>query len=197
METKDTKRVFIAIHLDQEIIKYLHSVQEEIISCIERNREIKIKFVEMNNLHISLKFLDELKPLEIEKTMAILQKNTVKYQPFEIHLLKSIGIFPNDRKPRVLWIGINEGSQMIQTIYDAIEKDIVKEIFHRKDNHFAAHITLGRVRCFKNPDKIIECRNQVSYKNISQVVNSIELMESKLTSQGPIYRVIKRFPLAH
>ncbi len=146
-------------------------------------------------MHISLKFLGDLSILEIEKTLLNLQKISSQHQSFKIDLSKNIGLFPGPGRPRVIWIGIEKGYSEVEKIYHDIERSLMKEGFYRKDKDFAAHITLGRIKYLKNSDKFIDDINNIQFKNISQRIRSIELMESNLTPQGPIYTIIKTFPL--
>ncbi len=189
----DTKRVFIAINLDWKIKKYLTNIQEYIRKY--EDARLKMKSVKSKNLHISLKFLGDLNSLEIEKTLLALQKISFQYQPFEIDLLKRIGVFPSPTRPRVIWIGIEKGGSEVEKIYHAIEQELREEPFYRYNKKFTTHITLGRVKYLKYPNKLIEAMKNIKFENISQTIHSIELMESHLTPQGPIYTVISHFPL--
>lgn len=188
----DTKRVFIAINLDKEIKNYLSNIQEDIINY--NNAQLKMKTVERRNLHISIKFLGDLNRLEIEKISLALQKLSSKYQPFRINLSKRIGIFPSTKKPRVIWIGVEKGNSEVEKIYHDIERELQGESFYDNDKKFTTHITLGRVKYIKYPNNLIEFMKEIGFKDISQMVNSVELMESNLTTKGPIYGVISQYP---
>lgn len=187
----DTKRVFIAINLNKEIKKYLSNIQEDIINY--NSSQLKMKTVERRNLHISIKFLGDLNRLEIEKISRALQKLSSKYKPFRINLSKRVGIFPNTKKPRVIWIGVEKGNSEVEKIYHDIERELQSELFYHNDKKFTTHITLGRVKYIKYPNNLIEFMKKIDFKDISQMVNSVELMESNLTTKGPIYGVISEF----
>ena len=189
----DTKRVFIAINLDKEIKSYLSNIQEELLN--NNRAKLKMKTVERGNLHISIKFLGDLNRLEIEKISLALQKLSSKYQPFRINLSKRIGIFPGTKKPRVIWIGIEKGnSSEVEKIYHDIERELQEEAFYHNDKKFTTHITLGRIKYVKYPNNLIDFMQKIIFKDISQMVHSVELMESNLTTKGPIYGVISKFP---
>ncbi len=184
--------MFIAINLDKEIKNYLSNIQEDIINY--NNAQLKMKTVERRNLHISIKFLGDLNRLEIEKISLALQKLSSKYQPFRINLSKRIGIFPSTKKPRVIWIGVEKGNSEVEKIYHDIERELQGESFYDNDKKFTTHITLGRVKYIKYPNNLIEFMKEIGFKDISQMVNSVELMESNLTTKGPIYGVISQYP---
>ena len=184
--------MFIAINLDKEIKSYLSNIQEELLN--NNRAKLKMKTVERGNLHISIKFLGDLNRLEIEKISLALQKLSSKYQPFRINLSKKIGIFPGPKKPRVIWIGIEKGNSEVEKLYHDIERELQEESFYHNDKKFTTHITLGRVKYIKYPNNLIEFMKKIDFKDISQMVNSVELMESNLTTKGPIYGVISKFP---
>jgi len=190
----NTKRVFIAINLDTEIKEYIAKVQEG-IEQLRGSLHGKMKLVEKENLHISLKFLGNLDSMAIEKTKAVLQKVSQQYQPFFIELSENIGMFPNFKRPRVIWIGVGKGSNKIAEIYQALENELKTESFYQTENNFSVHITLARIKYIKNSQKMVDYLKTIEIDNLSQKVQSIDLMESCLTNEGPIYHVLKHFPL--
>ena len=116
---------------------------------------MKVKFVEKENLHISLKFLGDLNCKEIEKTSAILQNVSTEYQHFRAELSKNIGVFPNISRPRVIWIGIEKGNDIISNIYQSIEKELKSEPFYEKENQFK--ILPGKDKIHRTSTPIGEC----------------------------------------
>ncbi len=157
---------------------------------------MKIKLVERENLHISLKFLGDLNSGEIGKIINVLPKIVHNYDQFTIDLAKKIGFFPNLIRPRVVWIGIAKGNDIIVKIYKSIENELKSESFYQKDNQFTSHITLARIKYLRNPKKFNEYVENIQISSLSQKIKTIDLMESKLTREGPIYNIIGSFPLA-
>lgn len=191
--TSLTKRVFVAIRLDNDFRNYLYNIQLKIIN--HKDNILKIKMVERNNLHISIKFFGDLNQLEIEKTELALQGISSKLKPFNITLSKEIGAFPNFRKPRVLWIGLKNGETELIEIYNLIKSRLSEETFYHSEKKYTAHITLGRIKYIKHPSILTQTLNNISLEGILQEVNSIELIESTLNSDGPVYNIINKFPL--
>ncbi len=156
---------------------------------------MKIKLVEKNNLHISLKFLGDLDCKEIKKTSTILKNVSTKYQHFTIELSKNIGVFPDIVRPRIVWIGIEKGNDIILKMYQSIEKGLKEEPFYEKNNQFKAHITLARIKYIEHQHKLSECIKNIKINPLTEPVKTIELMESQLLKEGPVYTIIKSFPL--
>jgi 2'-5' RNA ligase len=187
-------RTFIAINLDSEITEYIFKIQGD-IAQLRNSYNMKVKFVEKDNLHISLKFLGDLNSIEIEKIKITLQNISNKYRQFTIGLSENVGIFPNCIRPRVLWIGIAKGNDTLLKIFQSIEKELRLESYYQKENQFTAHITLARIKYIKYPKILNDYIRNIQINSISQRIKAIDLMESQLTKDGPIYKIISSFTL--
>ena len=183
-------RSFIAVNLNPEIREYLTSLQVSL-----NVPETKIKWVEKNNLHLTMKFLGDISSEQTELLKLILKEITSRYSPFIIKLSSNIGIFPTYRMPRIIWTGIKEGANQLHELYNSIETMLYKEGFPRETKDFSSHITIGRVKYIKDKDNFIQILKRIEINNLSQEVKSIDLMGSKLTPNGPIYNITAKLPL--
>jgi len=186
----DKIRTFIAINLDSEIREYLSSFKNDL-----NISESKIKWVNKNNLHITLKFLGYILPEQIELINSGLKEIINQYNPFLIKLSSEMGVFPNYKMPRIIWVGIKEGVDILKEISNSIETVLYKKGFPRENKVFSSHITIGRVRYIKDKNNLNNFLKNMHIKCLSQEVKSIELMESKLTPHGSIYSILSKFPL--
>ncbi len=164
-------RLFVAIDIPDDV--------KEEVGAIYSNFP-NIRFVPLENLHITLKFLGENDP---EPMISRLSK--VKFSNFSFRL-KDIGAFPNKEFPRVVWVGVGDGMQDIVNLASKINSVLFD--FRPDDHPFHPHLTIARVR--GQIDKKI-----FDYKYMSRpiVVDNFCLMRSILTPFGPKYSVIKIF----
>lgn len=183
-------RTFIAVNLDPEIKDYLASLQN-----ILNIPESKIKWVEKNNLHLTMKFLGDISLEQTELIKSELKKIASRYSPFIIILSPNIGVFPIYKMPRIIWVGIKEGISELKEIYNSIENKLSNKGFPREDKDFSGHITIGRVKFIRDKNNFIQILKRIEVNNFTQEVGSIDLMESKLTPSGPIYNIAAKFPL--
>ena len=183
-------RSFIAVNLNPEIKEYLTSLQVSL-----NVPETKIKWVEKNNLHLTMKFLGDISSEQTESVKSILKEITSRYSPFIIKLSSDIGIFPTYQMPRIIWTGIKEGANQLHELYSSIETMLYKEGFPRENKGFSSHITIGRVKFIRDKTDFIQILKRIEVTNFTQEVDGIDLMESKLTSSGPIYSITAKFPL--
>jgi 2'-5' RNA ligase len=178
-------RTFLAVEIPNKIRRKVDQLISE-----EKNKNLPMKWVKFENLHITLKFLGEIEESKIKEIISILEDTTKSYTGFDINL-EGIGCFPHPDNPRVLWIGVKHGITMLTDIAREIEKNLGAAGF-REDKRFHAHLTLARTRKFCKLDKILAL--PFTTENFS--VNSVTLFESILKPEGPIYAALKKFNLS-
>jgi 2'-5' RNA ligase len=176
-------RTFIAIELSDEIKNTLDQTQSHL-----KYAGADVKWVELSNIHLTLKFLGEIDEKTCENVKSILDETAKSYKPFEISL-KEIGAFPNIDFPRVIWVGLDKGEKETTELADKINTALSDQVgFDKEARVFAAHLTIGRVRSPKNKPALKEKFTTCSLKlTTSQIVSSVILFQSTLTSAGPVY----------
>ncbi|MGE4546225.1 MAG: RNA 2',3'-cyclic phosphodiesterase [Desulfurella sp.] len=178
-------RVFVAIDLP-------HNIKNAISSLIGQLqlKNNNIKFTKIENLHITLKFLGELKSDNIMHIENFLNEIALKNKPFEIDL-KDSGVFKNLKDPRILWLGQNINKEF-ENIASNIDELFAKE-------HHICHITLARLKNNITPQKVrelLELTNFFIQNNLLNFrVEEFYLYETILTPNAPIYKQIKKFKL--
>ena len=182
-DTMSTFRGFVAIEINATP------------NILEFEKEIKktgadVKLVEPQNIHITLKFLGDVKENLIDEIEQIMKDAVKKIQPFTIKL-EGTGVFPNQNYVRVVWIEIKE-AQVIETIANTIDEHLSKLGFKKEKRGFSPHLTIGRVKTAKNKQQLLKViEKYVDVEFSIQEINSIKLKKSDLTSAGPIYTTIR------
>ncbi len=183
-------RLFIAIDLTDEMRKKIIEIKKKLTSG-----EFDVKFVEPENLHITLKFLGDVEEDKIGYIYSVLENVSKKFKGFNVEI-KGLGYFGSSKFIRVIWLGIEKGCSEIVSISEQLEKELG---FLRK-NEFkthSPHITIGRVKSGRNKDKLLRCIEELKDVNLGEMnVNVIKLKESILTKKGPIYSDLKSFKLS-
>jgi len=182
-------RAFIAIEINDEVRKRLVEIQEK----IDRMKSAKIKFVEPENLHITLKFLGEITEEQAEDIKRILESIAKNHKKHEVNA-KGIGVFPSYNYVRVIWAGVESDGE-IRKIVEEIDNAFFKLGFKREKN-FVSHITIGRVKFVKDKVGLMLALKELSNEEFGKFkVEAIELKKSTLTPKGPIYETLARFEL--
>jgi 2'-5' RNA ligase len=185
-------RTFLAIDVGEDIRARLISLQEQLAIIAS-----DVKWVEPENLHVTLLFLGEVEQRETLAICRAAQKAVAKLPAFTM-AVEGAGCFPNPRRPRTLWVGVGAGSAEVVAVHDAIEKPLLDMGNYRRETRgYVPHVTLGRVRGEGPNDELAKAL--AKHKSLSAgevVVNDVRVMSSELTSDGPIYTVLGRAKLA-
>lgn len=175
-------RLFIAIEIPEDVKNYIEMVQEKI-----DNDLAKIRFIIKEQIHLTLKFLGEVQPNEVENIKDKLKK--IKFKSFSTYL-GSIGVFPNENYIRVVWIGLKPENEVLELQKNIDEK--LKKLFNKEKN-FKAHITLARVKFVEDKKKFVDRLNKIKIEKKKIDINKFKLMKSNLSSKGTIYEDLEVF----
>jgi 2'-5' RNA ligase len=183
-------RTFIAVDLGKPIRDRLTALQETLVRT-----GTEVKWVEPENLHVTLLFLGEVDDREVHRVCQLVTDG-VKDQPAFAMTVERVGCFPNPRRPRVIWVGVGEGVQPLCTLHDGLEEPLMDLGYRREERRYTPHITLGRVKSDRPTDKLAAAlAKHAGWKGGETMVREILVMSSELTPQGPIYTVLSRAPL--
>ncbi len=184
-------RVFIAIELPPQARDELVSLQTTL-----KGSGADVKWVEPENVHLSLRFIGDVGPdnaEEIQKQLALTAAGT---GPFEI-TMKGIGAFPDASFPKVIWAGVDLGAAESQRLADGLETKLRAIGITGEERKFHPHITLGRVRSQKNIDRLRKLIETTGFEAGSIIkVGWLTLFTSRLTPQGSIYTPLFRAKMA-
>jgi RNA 2',3'-cyclic 3'-phosphodiesterase len=178
-------RLFAAIELPKEIKDYLFQLEK----TLKRELPAKIAWVHKKNLHITLKFLGDIKEEEAAVVMANL--DLVKIEPFEL-TLNEVGVFPHESNPKSFWVGLTPEKPLIK-LQQAVDEETMK--FTPTSAEFTAHMTIGRVKALPKSKKL-EFQNklkEIRIKPMKFEVDSFQLIKSQLTKDGPKYKVLEEY----
>ena len=178
-------RIFLAIDIPQNLKK---EIKKFISDCYKIENK-NIKYVEEENLHITLKFFGEV---EKEKVKEIQNSfSNIKQSNFCLRLSK-IGCFPDFKRAKVLWIGI-EDSKELNNFFNFIEEKCISLGFKSEEREFRPHITIARFKSQPENNIIDFLTNNIKKEFGEFFADRFILYESKLTPRGPIYSKIQEF----
>lgn len=154
----------------------------------------EIKWITGTHLHITMAFLGNVNQSRIPVLIKKI-KETSLVEPFEMSV-EGTGVFPNDSFPRVFWLDINNGKHGLEGLQKRLDRIVMDFKENPRKERFVPHITIGRIHPGANPSKLnISNFLNALYEPIKIDVNSVQLYESKLTPEGPIYTILEKFPL--
>ena len=181
-------RAFLAIDLDDDLKPKINKIIKEF-----KKIDTRIKYVELANLHLTLKFFGDIDTNGLNLLEEKIANVVSEVEPFNIKI-KSCGAFPNENHIKVIWVGI-EDDTILKDLHDNLDKEFNKLGFDL-DKKFSTHLTIGRMKSAKNKNQVKSTIEEFSDVEIGEMrVDKISLKKSTLTPSGPIYEDIKVFKL--
>ncbi len=157
------------------------------------NLDIFGKWVEEENLHFTYRFLGEILSPFVPEISKNLKKSLSNIKQIEAEL-KGLGVFPNHKTPRVLWIGVNAPG--IEVIKSAVDESLKPMGFKEENKEFIPHVTVLRIKKFRHRIKFSNYLNKMKdYLFLKTTVKEVSLIESILTSDGPVYKKLETVKL--
>lgn len=175
----ESVRAFLALEVSEEVKNRIMEFEKEIEAV-----KADIKLVEKENLHVTMKFLGEIDAGLLDKIFEIMER--AKAEKFTMKV-EGVGVFPNWRIVRVVWVGIGEGGERIIRIQRALEGGLVGLGFER-ERDFVPHVTVGRVRSPRNRERLLQVLERYKRHQFGTcLVDRLVLKKSVLTPSGPVY----------
>jgi 2'-5' RNA ligase len=177
-------RAFIAIELDAGIKDQLQTL----IGQLKASRA-DVRWVNAGGMHLTLKFLGEIDDGQALRIKGILSEIARRHPPFPLSLERT-GAFPDETRPRVLWVGFAAAPELL-ALQEEIDRSLEAEGFEREKRGFTPHLTLGRV---KGPDRVPQAMAALGrHREASfgaMTVKKVALFESLLRPEGAEYMII-------
>lgn len=137
-----TIRAFIAIELTAPILERLGDLQSRMQQDLPPGL---LRWVRPEGIHLTLVFLGEIPVEQVDRIAEALGEACAAYAPFTVSIA-GIGCFPNTRRPRVVWVGVEEQSGALACLQRDVEGALELLGFPPEGRRFSPHLTLGRVK---------------------------------------------------
>lgn len=168
--------MFISIELPEGIRNEVLKIQKE----LDMLGLLKGKFTEIENLHLTLKFLGELSDVEVRAVKERLKE--IEFEPFDLDLTE-LGVF-SEKFVRIVWLGAS--GEEIFGLQRRID-DAMEDLFAR-ENRFMGHLTIARPKRVEQRKMFLEELAKIKVPKLKFRVDKIHLRESKLYPEGAEYR---------
>lgn len=178
-------RAFIAIEIPPEIKKAIAAQT----ASLKKGAGRAVRWVSTENIHLTLKFLGEISPSNVEILSQTLQAECSQQTPFEI-TVTGLGCFPNSHRPRVIWIGLAVPPELGR-LQSKIEASLARLGYEAEDKPFSPHLTIGRVREQVNTEELRMLQASLNSINIGSLgtfrAQAVNLFKSDLQNTGSVY----------
>ena len=169
-------RCFISIDIPEEIKFGIKKIQDEL-------PEFFGKKTEQENLHLTLKFLGEIKEDKMHNVKEKLKE--IRFNKFEAEI-DSMGVF-SEKFVKIIWLHLSNCDELQNEIDNKL-----KDLFD-KEKRFMSHLTIARVKSLKDKNKFLKDLKEIKVPNINFKVDRFLLKQSILTPKGSKYKTLEIF----
>ena len=181
-------RLFVAVSLPTT---HLEHVQREIAPY--REKLTNARWAVPENQHVTLKFLGSTPSDRLHEVERVCEIVAAGRSPGRLSLT-STGAFPSRNRVRVLWVGLDDPSSLLQQLAADLDRGFEPLGFPAESRSFTAHLTLCR---FKMPVPLKGGLPEVDTSPLDPFdIDSIQLFRSHLSPKGARYEVLRAFPLS-
>jgi len=189
MKDSKTIRTFIAFPIPQAALIQIEQVQQS----VQQFRWKKVRWVPIANIHLTLSFLGDINRNQQNDIVQAIFPIAETQAPFHL-VTANLGVFPNARRPNIIWLGLRGDTQSLVNFQQEIQSALKPLGFKLEKRPFKAHLTLGRVKgaipeneladmlCMEIPDCSLTCDRLVFY-------------QSQLSPKGARYFVLHEWQL--
>jgi len=178
----ETFRAFIAVDLPETVRLFLAEVQKAL-----KSYAMPVKWVRPQNIHLTLKFLGDTDTAQTARIVAAMTF-AAKDCPGVSLTAKNIGVFPDFKRPRVVWTGVNGQLEILKNLQRTLDDHLADLGFPKDRRSFSAHLTLGRVK-----GKVASTQLKTAIEGLKGFeselfeVDRIVLFKSELRATGAVY----------
>jgi len=188
-------RAFIAIDVPSAARQIMAGAIRELADQVPGS----VRWVEPQGIHLTLKFLGDIPAQDTADILAALKSPVQQVPAFSLQLA-GLGMFPNARRPRVVWAGVDGQLEALANLQQCVEGVLSEMNYATERQTFSPHLTLGRVRERISPGarrRIIQTMSSASIQTSDPwLVEEIRLFRTTLTPQGSIHTSMGVVPMA-
>ena len=183
-------RAFIAVELPQALRVGIERLQDKL-----QQQRLHLRWVRPQNIHLTLKFLGNIDLKDVPDITESLAQAVQAHGAFKL-APQGLGIFPNLKNPKVVWIGLGGDSAKLRALQRSIDEGLDLLGFAKEKRPFKGHLTIGRVKGRMESRKIVDALKSCRmFAADSFKVDQLALIKSDLRPQGPIYTRLENVSL--
>jgi 2'-5' RNA ligase len=186
-------RVFIAVDVNEEVLRKVGEAQKQLQSRV-RLSDRGVKWVRPELMHLTLKFLGQVKDDEIREVCGVVEDVAGSRGSFELGI-ETIGYF-GGTSARVLWVGTGAGSKELARLADGIDRRLAAIGFAKETRAFTGHLTLCRIKNGRDGFELAYAvGNFGPFSAGSTFIDAVTVYQSELGRSGPVYTALASYKL--
>jgi 2'-5' RNA ligase len=183
-------RLFVALDFPDEVRRNLAELIARLKPACRGAR-----WARPESMHLTLKFIGHAVKEEDTQKLGDLRAALAKIQsdgPVKLHF-RGVGFFPNERRPRVVWCGVEASPNLAQIAAD-VDRALEPLGIPREDRDYVPHLTLARIEPPRGSEPLARAAEELQSSDFGAASETkFYLFESKLKPSGAEYTKIEAF----
>lgn len=156
-----------------------------------------VRWVAPQNVHLTLKFLGDVSPANLELLADAMTAETITHEAFSM-TVGGLGAFPSPRRARIIWVGLNAPA-VLTALLRGIEAVAARLGYAAEDRPFSPHLTIGRVGQNVSGSDLQRIRNALEATMVDTLgtvrVAAVNVFKSDLKPGGAVYTPLYTMPM--
>ncbi len=187
-------RAFLAAEIPVSLQDHIHTATAGLHAALG---DALVRWVPPHNVHLTLKFLGDVSPSNLDLIEQMLLKEASQFAAFDMQV-EGLGAYPNLRRARVLWVGLKAPAELL-SLQRAIEFAAARLGYESEERGFSPHLTIGRVRQNASSGDLQKIRLTLEGCRLGELgtvrVDALHLFKSELRPEGSLYTRLFSAPL--
>jgi 2'-5' RNA ligase len=184
-------RSFLAFELAPKVREQIKTVSTEL-----QKTRMPVRWVKVDNIHLTIIFLGSVNEDKIDDIKEKVNSVVKRFSIFKTRL-NGVGVFPNWRRPRVIWVGLNGEIERLSRFRDELQTELKVLGLKEEKRPYRPHLTIGRFKGASNRDEelkwIIDRYHDIT--SDQYYLNELVFFKSDLKPDGPVYTKMASWPL--
>lgn len=186
MSYQDTQRTFLALDIDELVRDRLAGLPGRL-----RLPDAKIRWVEPENLHVTLNFLGDVSGETLAEVCAAAEDCAGEVEPFDFRVRGVLPVPPHGRKLRMFWAGVEDPTGRLVELQGKLADAMSDLGLRREDRAYRPHLTIARVKSARDPRRLIAAVKPVGEEEFGTVFcDRVMVYTSELGPDGPKYTAV-------
>lgn len=182
-------RAFLAVEMPGEIINRITDIQK----LLKKTIHGVIRWVRPEGMHLTLKFFGNISGDDVVNISHVVKRSVADVKPLSLSV-RTVGVFPDIMRPRVIWLGINGDVGPLLKLQKVMDQGFQDYGFKKDKRPFRPHLTLGRIKSKGVTGLAAVVEGGEDYVVEQFQADGLTLFKSDLTPEGAIYTKLAWFP---
>jgi 2'-5' RNA ligase len=187
-------RLFVAIRVPEEVKNEIERAQEELRRAVPGRG---LRWTTQAQFHLTLRFLGTVEAQRAGALTDALREACRGFAPLQLRA-EGIGFFPDARRPRVVWVGMQDRDGLLPRVQGAVQAATRDFTAEAPEERFMGHVTVGRIKAIqRSEEKALAGMGAGMAKRLfgEWTAREVELVRSELLPKGASHTCQATVPL--